>query len=333
MDKLLTIAVPTYNAERYLDKCLDSLCIKGDGKLLEVLIINDGSTDLSPDIARKYEYECPETFCLITKENGGHGSAINRGIAEAKGKYFKIVDSDDWVDKKALTELLTFLKKSNSDLIYTNFYHVDERSGKKTVEFKEQFPGVEYRKEYAFDGMGQCEFLKMHGFTVKTEILRRIPLIDEHCFYVDMEYVFFPIPEINTITFLDLFAYYYRIGLPNQSMNIQQMKKNAENFERVLKRLFQYYEQCREQKISEAKRKYMEHVLGRMVASRMKIYLSQPYSRDCRAEMMSFDEYVKKQYPDVYEAVINKAVLCLRHSRYRLYAMAWLAYFFKGRFN
>lgn len=330
MEKLLTITVPTYNVEKYLRQCLESFCIGEESRLLEVLIINDGSTDSSPEIAAEYEKKYPELFRLITKENGGHGSAINRGIAEAKGKYFKVVDSDDWVDKEAMKKLLEQLESGDSDLVYTNYYQVDDRTGKRKVEFERPFPQVEYNREYHFEEIKSSFFLKMHGYNIKTDILRQIPHIDEHCFYVDMEYVLFPVPNIETITFLDEFVYQYRVGLPNQSMNIQKMKRNARNYDRVLDRLFQYYEECRNQ-ITQEKKAYMEHVLGRMVASRMKIYLSQPYGKSSRSEMENFDKMVKERYPAVYNAVQNKAVLWLRRSRYRLYGAARLAYFWKER--
>lgn len=332
MEKLLTVTVPTYNVEKYLRQCLDSFCIEGISDLLEVLIIDDGSTDSSSEIAEEYWKKYPEQFRLIRKKNGGHGSAINRGIAEAAGKYFKVVDSDDWVDKEAMKELLECLQSSDSDVVYTNFYQVDDRTGKRKIEFERPFPRVEYKKEYRFDEIKSNFFLKMHGYNIKTEILRKLPAIDEHCFYVDMEYVLFPVPWIDTITFLDVFVYQYRVGLPNQSMNIQKMKRNSENYDRVLSRLLQYYEQCCRQ-ISAEKKAYMEHVLGRMVASRIKIYLNQPYGKSSRNAMRDFDRRLSQRYPAVYRAVENKAVLWLRRSGYHLYGMARLAYFWKERLS
>lgn len=332
MGKLLSIVVPTYNVEKYLRKCLDSFCIEKIQEKLEVLIINDGSTDSSADIAREYVNKYPQVFCLINKENGGHGSTINRGIKEAKGRYFKVVDSDDWVDEEAFRELFAYLENCNSDVVYTNFYHVNDRTGKRSVEFASPFPGVEYGREYRFSEIKGNLFLKMHGFTIKTEILRNIPAIDENCFYVDMEYVLFPVPWAETIAFLDIFVYQYRVGLPGQSMNIQRMKKNADNYDRVLTRLLSFYEQWRP-KLQPAKASHMEHVLGRMAASRIKIYLSQPYGKENRKAIEAFEESMRKNYPRVYAAVENKAVLLLRRSRYRLYIVAKTVYYWKERLS
>ena len=146
MEKLLTITVPTYNVEKYLAQCLDSFVLEEDRELLEVLIVNDGSTDTSADIAKTYVERYPDVFTLINKENGGHGSTINAGIKAATGKYFKVVDSDDWVDKAAMKNLMECLKKSDSDLVYSNYYWIDNRTGKKSVEFEKPFSSVEYRK-------------------------------------------------------------------------------------------------------------------------------------------------------------------------------------------
>ncbi len=242
------------------------------------------------------------------------------------------MDSDDWVEPEALDELLGYLESCTSDIVYTNFYHVDNNSGRKTVEFPKPFPGVEYEREYHFSELKNNFFLKMHGYTIKTELLRNIPKIDEHCFYVDMEYVLFPIPQIETITFLDIFVYQYRVGLPGQSMNIQRMKQNASDYDRVLRRVLEFYSQWAS-KLQPEKLRYMEHVLGRMAASRIKIFLSQPYSRDNRREIEAFEDTMKMNYPAVYHAVGNKAVLLLRRSHYRLYMAARAAYYWKERLS
>lgn len=332
MEKLLTITVPTYNVESYLSKCLDSFLLKEDSELLEVLIVNDGSTDSSADIAKTYVSKYPNVFRLINKENGGHGSTINEGIKAATGKYFKVVDSDDWVDKDAMKNLIECLKASDSDLVYSNYYWVDNKTGKKSVEFEKPFSSVEYKKEYVFDEIKEPLFLKMHGYNIKTEILKNIPLIDEHCFYVDMEFVMFPIPFVKTITFIEDFVYQYRIGLPGQSMDPVKMQRNAANFDRVTDRLFNYYIEQQE-KISDRKVEYMEHLLGRLVASRMKIYLSNPYSTVIKEQMKAYDKMIKDKYPNVYNAVGNKAVIALRKTGYNLYGVARLTYFMKERLS
>lgn len=326
MSKILTITIPTYNVEKYLRQCLDSFIIPEVLQDLEVLIVNDGSTDSSAQIAKKYVEKYPDTFTLINKENGGHGSTINTGIRAAQGKYFKVVDSDDWVDREAMVHLVEELKKGDTDLVFSNYYWVDHDTGKKTVEFEKPFADVEYYKEYIMDELPHDIFLKMHGYTIKREILRKINKIDEHCFYVDMEYVVFPIPYINTVKFIPDFVYQYRIGLPNQSMNPEKMKRNSENFDRVFHRLLTFYEEQQNEGLSSMKKSYIEHVLARLFASRIKIYLSVPFSGENFGKMKELDKYVKINYTHIYNANCNRAVDILRKTKYLAYPFARLAF-------
>jgi len=112
LDKVLSVVVPTYNSENYLRTNLDSFCIDEIIDCIEVLIINDGSTDKSLSIAMEYEEKYPDTFRVISKENGGHGSGINYGIKYATGKYFKVVDSDDWVGREGIIKLVSALPRA-----------------------------------------------------------------------------------------------------------------------------------------------------------------------------------------------------------------------------
>lgn len=119
--KILTVVVPTYNAEKYLEKNLNSLCVEEVLSEIEVIIVNDGSTDSSINIANKYAEKYPDSYKVITKENGGHGSGINCGIKYAQGYYFKVLDADDWVDKNALKNLVNYLKVCDDDIVYSGF--------------------------------------------------------------------------------------------------------------------------------------------------------------------------------------------------------------------
>lgn len=327
MGKILTVVVPTYNIEKYIEKCLDSFVIPEVMEELEVLAVNDGSKDNSAGIARTYEERYPGTFRVIDKENGGHGSTINRGLSEASGKYFKVVDGDDWVEREPFLRLMECLKECSSDVVLSNYYWIHDRTGKKKAEFPEPFPGVIYGKEYRFSEISDKVFMKMHAVTLRTEMIKgKIPPIDEHCFYVDMEYVLFPVPLIRTVTCIDAFVYMYRVGLPGQSMSVKSMQKNAANYDRVLKRLFGFYEEQQEKKISESALAYLENTIARMAASRFKIFLSFPYSGGIKKEMRRFDGELLEKYPKIYRAVRNRAVRILRKTGYRAYFAAWLAY-------
>lgn len=327
MEKILTVVVPTYNVEKYLKECLDSFVIPKWKQELEVLIIDDGSTDHCAEIAEKYERKIPEIFRVIHKENGGHGSTINRGLLEASGKYFKVVDGDDYVNRKSFVKLLEFLKETDSDLVTTNYYWFADGTKRVKKEIEAPFSGVVYGQEYHFSEINADAYFKMHAVTFKTELLKEhMPKIDEHCYYVDMEFILFPIPYVQTVTCLDEYVYRYRVGLPTQSMNLKGMQKHEENFDRVLERLFTHYEQHKAQGTKRYYLSYMESILARMVSSRFKIFLSYPISKKEKEKMIQFDRALKRNYPDVYKRVTNKAVWMLRYSSYCLYPAAKKAF-------
>ena len=233
MGKILTVVVPTYNAEKYLRDNLESFKIPELMEDLEILIVNDGSTDHSLEIAEEYVRQYPDTYRVITKDNGGHGSGINCGIANARGTYFKVVDADDWVGEKAFCDLVRTLKTSNADVVYSGFLwtydngETDKTKFQTKAEITIPFEGVEYQKTYSFDSIADKLYMKMHNMTIKTEILRENQIhIDEHCYYVDTEYITYPIPYVKTICFVDGFVYYYRLGRSGQSVGLVKMQKN-----------------------------------------------------------------------------------------------------------
>lgn len=329
--KILTIVVPTYNAEKYLLDNLKSFELDEVLDHIEVLIINDGSTDNSLTIAEEYVSRYPDTYKVITKENGGHGSGINCGIKYAQGTYFKVVDADDWVDANAFVGLVNYLRESKSDIIYSGFFWVYDRGGEckenfeKKAEFSKPFKSVIYNKEYVFDEVaGDNLYIKMHNMTIKTSILQDYNItIDEHCYYVDAEYITYPIPYIETIAFIEDFVYFYRIGSLGQSVGIERMQKNQENYNKVLNSLFGFYKQlglgipC-----TVAKKKYIARVIARIVAGKIKIILSFPASKCIKEELITFDNNLKRNFPEIYYSNINNAVRLLRKTNYMIYRTA-----------
>ena len=329
--KTLTIVVPTYNAENYLRDNLKSFELAEVLDYIEVLIINDGSTDNSLKIAEEYVNRYPNTYKVITKENGGHGSGINCGIEHAQGIYYKVVDADDWVDADAFVCLVNYLRESKSDIVYSGFYWVYDRGEnckedfKKRTEFIKPFETVEYYREYKFDDIAENNFyIKMHNMTIKTSILQKNNIfIDEHCYYVDAEYITYPIPHVNTISFIDAFVYFYRIGSMGQSVGIEKMQVNQENYNKVLNSLFRFYEQLgTDISCTTAKRKYIARVISRIVAGKIKIILSFPASKQKKRELIMFDNDLKRNFPEIYDSNINKAIKLLRRTNYMIYVAA-----------
>ena len=193
MDKLLTIIVPTYNAAAYLDKGLSSFAIKDEALFarLEVLIVNDGSTDDSAKIAQKYVERYPQVYRIINKENGGHGSGINVGAREAEGKYFKVIDADDWVDVKGFLSYLEKLQDMDADVIITPYQEYDVRNDKtKDLIAQPLAYGHNYDLAEVMDQWPQCHMdLHFWGITYRTDFYQKLGYeLVEGEFYEDQEY-------------------------------------------------------------------------------------------------------------------------------------------------
>ena len=358
-DKLLSVVVPSYNASKYLDFNLQSFLRPSVPEKLEVIVVDDGSTDDTARIADAYHEKYPETIKVIHKENDGHGSGINAGLRAATGKYFKVVDADDWVDHEALEKLLDYIASFDAanadtdsdidtvqdradakarardkavscpDVIYNNYYWrlTDEAklpdAYERKTEFTEPFSGVEYRKVYDFESIADRCYVKMHNMTIRTDILRKHQIhIDERCYYVDMEYILYPVPYVETIAFLPEFLYQYQIGRQGQSMDPAKMQRNATQYDHVLASIYAYYDaHCREIKQPNRK-KYIDRLISRFYASRIKILLSMPDASRRKNEFITMEEVLYRDYPDIYAANVNKPIRLLRGSKYVLYPLA-----------
>ena len=325
MEKILTISVAAYKVEKYLSECLESFLIPEAEKYIEVLIINDGSGEGINEIAGKYERQFPDVFRLIDKENGGHGSTINRGIEEASGTYFKTVDGDDWVRKDGLRQLVEFLKGTNADLVVTDYQCVDDASRRVIDENRNEFDGKKYRFIYDWEDISDQVYINMHASTFRTDLLRKMGRrLDEHCFYVDAEYILYPVPFIKTVAFLEQPVYMYRLGMTTQSMDIRNMQKNCKHHEKVLRHLLRFYEECRDE-LSMPKRQYIARGIARILVSQIKIYLSYPPAGEWKEKIRQLDQMMKENYREIYHNVSNQPVRLLRLSNYHLYRVACAA--------
>lgn len=327
MGKILTVVVPTYNAEKYLRDNLESFVIPEVLQDIEILIINDGSTDHSLIIAEEYAKRYPESYRVITKGNGGHGSGINCGIEHAQGTYFKVVDADDWVEKDAFISLIKTLRMKNADIVHSGFLwaydcgETDKTKFQTKAEITTPFKEVEYQKVYRFDDIADRLYMKMHNMTIRTEILRANQIwIDEHCYYVDTEYITYPIPFVETICFIDKFVYYYRLGREGQSVGLDKMQKNERNYDKVINSLLKFYKKLgREITCSDEKKNYIAGIIARVIAGKIKIMLSFPASIQKKKELVQFERGIRCEYPEIYSRNKNKALSLLRRSGYLLY--------------
>lgn len=238
--KLLTVVIPTYNMEDLLGRCLESLVVPETiAETLEVLVINDGSKDRSSEIAHEYEEKYPNVFRVIDKKNGNYGSCVNRGLQEAKGKYIKILDADDWFDTQTLCEFINALHNIDSDLILTNFCFCNT-NGETTERknFNVQSNTLLFSKELK----SLAPHMAMHAVTYKTENLRKLKYYQtEGISYTDQEWIFEPMTSVQSFTYLDLYLYQYTIGREGQTMDTKSLAKNMHHNLIVLKRLITIY--------------------------------------------------------------------------------------------
>lgn len=245
--KLLSIAIPCYNSEKYMRKCIDSLLVGGED--VEILIVDDGSTkDRTAEIADEYEAQFPTIVKAIHKENGGHGSAVNTGIENASGLYFKVVDSDDWVKEDAYFQILTALRELAGgnkalDMLISNFvYEKEGEKRRKVMRYRYIFPENRVFSWEDCHHFMKGHYILMHSVIFRTKLLRDCGLkLPEHTFYVDNIYVFEPLPHVKNMYYLDVNFYRYYIGREDQSVNESIMISRIDQQIKVNKMMIDYY--------------------------------------------------------------------------------------------
>ena len=239
MDKLITFAVPCYNSAAYMDHCVETLLQGGDD--IEIILVDDGSTkDDTPAICDRYAQQYPDIVRAIHQENGGHGEGVNQGIRNARGVYYKVVDSDDWVDvpalKKALDKLRQFVRDGKLvDMLVCNYVyeHVEDNT-QRVMHYRNVFPR---NRVFGWEQIGRfrpSQYLLMHSVIYRTQLLRDCGLeLPKHTFYVDNIFVYQPLPYVKTLYYMNLDFYRYFIGRADQSVNEQVMVKRVDQQLRV----------------------------------------------------------------------------------------------------
>lgn len=244
--KLLSVAIPCYNSEDYMRKCIESLLVGGED--VEILIVDDGSTDGTAQIADGYEKLYPSIVKAIHKENGGHGSAVNEGLAHATGLYFKVVDSDDWVKDSAYVKILDTLREiiadgSTLDMLISNFVY--EKEGEKRHKVMKYRHALPQDKIFGWNDVRHFhkgQYILMHSVIFRTKLLKECGLqLPEHTFYVDNIFVFEPLPFVKNMYYLDVNFYRYYIGREGQSVNETVMIGRIDQQIKVNKIMVDYF--------------------------------------------------------------------------------------------
>jgi glycosyltransferase involved in cell wall biosynthesis len=296
-DIILTIIVPTYNMEVYLSECLASLIVDNATIIkIEVLVINDGSTDSSSIIAHQFESNYPKSIKVIDKENGNYGSCINVGLKNANGKYVKILDADDKYDTLALQEYVHFLEKEDSDMIISDY-----------ISFSDENNILD---SYIYNLHGNTlqdllnthhPYLQMHAVTYKTELLRKIDYHQsEGLSYTDQEWLFMPMSVVHSISYFNRTLYHYRFGRSGQTMEPSVYKKNFHQDICVVKNLISQYNSTDLNSLEEPQSLYLTNRLKERIYNIYYTYFKlfrTDYPSDILAE---FDQFVKSHVPDIY---------------------------------
>ncbi|MBR5319808.1 MAG: glycosyltransferase family 2 protein [Peptococcaceae bacterium] len=304
--KVLSIAIPSYNSEAYMANCIESLLVGGED--VEILVVNDGSKDGTARIADEYAAKYPNIVRAVHQENGGHGEAVNAGLRNATGAYFKVVDSDDWVDTKAYKEILALLKQMLTDnvqldMLISNFvYDKQGASFKKVMNYRSVLP---QNQIFTWDQIGHFkkgQYILMHSVIYRTQMLRDCKLeLPKHTFYVDNIFVYQPLPAVKTIYYLDVDFYHYFIGRNDQSVNEKVMIKRIDQQLRVNKLMIDYYDLSDKNMVPNKKlRQYMYNYLEiMMVISSIMLILSHEEENLKKREELW--EYLQLSNPRMYK--------------------------------
>lgn len=235
MNKILSICIPSYNMEEYLHRCVDSMIVDEVLDQLEIIIVNDGSKDGTLAIANSYKERYPQSVVVVDKPNGHYGSCVNAALKVASGKYFRIVDADDWVDSKALVQVVSRLREIDVDCLCTK-YSFNYQDGVCRVEpLDAPFDEVLDLNEYVVTK----DCIHMHSLIYATNLLQRINYTQsEGICYTDMEYIYVPLSCSHTIYFMNISLYMYFMGREGQSMDSSMIVKNNDHYLKIVEKIY-----------------------------------------------------------------------------------------------
>ena len=334
--KILTVGITAYNAESFLKRIMTTVLDKRILNDLEVIIVNDGSTDQTAQIADDYQNRYPEVVRVIHQENGGHGTAINSCVQAATGKYVYLSDADDWVDTENCIKLIQYMKDCKSDLIVTDTITVDsddkawKNGGIQGLKGKRihsgKYSGLPRFKEVLLDDYMDkpISFIGMHSYFIRNDVLQETNVrCHGHHFYIDMEYVLYSLWHVRTVTYVDWIICHYWLGRNGQSVAMESRRKNHSQYIDVADWLVTYYEENKD-KLTQNQQTYYARHINHHIQGIYAVLLSYG-SNDKKKEMIKYDQKLKNQSPTVYRANENFCIKLLRTTDFRIYRFAaWI---------
>ncbi len=321
MDKLLSIVIPVYNVEKYIKKCLDSLLVSENLlDLLDIVIVNDGTQDRSAVIATTYVERFPQSFRVINQKNGGHGSALNRGIGEAVGKYLAFLDSDDWYNTDQFEQLICYLNHCDTDLVFINSTKFYAQENKEViVSIINMEADVVYDADtYDWMNSGNGPHLTYLTTTVyRTTLMKKYsPVFCEHVMYDDIILQVLPIMAADSFIYTNLNVYHYLIGRPGQSFDPIVRAKRFDNVTIVLKQVLSFIKKHRHEiPVGSTRRAWADDHYSAFCTHHYRELSELPYAL-AKERLNNWDRFIKANYPDI---VLTETVRKYRSLPFILY--------------
>ncbi len=315
-EKVLTVCVAAFNVEKYIKNTLESCCIDSIIDQIEVIVVNDGSTDNTVDIARKFENKYPDTFRIIDKENGGYGSVVMEGIKEARGIFFKLLDGDDWFDPDGITKLVDKLSVTRADAVISGFCKATDKELEICNNELIKYDGMEVDAE-SFD-----EVVGMWQLTARTSIFRQSGInLPHYCLYTDTLYVLFALPYLTKIEVMASPVYCHYVGRSEQSISRENRIKHADEALKVFDAMFLNYMDIKK---SGKPSLMVQDRMDKSYRNIIRTLLLFKCDRRVREKLIEYEGKVKSDAKEIFDIRKAKTVekimfFMLRKSNYYLY--------------
>lgn len=295
-NKVLTVSIAAYNVSNYLEETVESIFSPEIESGIEVIIVNDGSQDDTLEIAKRLEKNHPSSVVVVDKENGGYGSTINSSLAIARGKYYKLLDGDDWFNTEVIGQFIDYLRVSESDLIITPYCLVQKKT--ECIDAHQEI----CEETIGLDSVELMELgFHMTEMTIKTERLKEFDQeLSEKTFYTDIEFIFNSFIVAKTISRFDKVLYCYRMGDEGQSISLAGYRRHYKDTARVLKVICKCYEENAFD-ICNNKKDILDNIIVNTIRNAFIAYMLQENPNNCREELVDLDRYLRINHRDLYE--------------------------------